>query len=123
VRVDLASGNGAEDVDAPHSSDANIEPHDSGAEDVDVTPVVPDDEAANESQIMLTAASNPASGGSGDGILSERDMTYTQFEVATESCVKRCAAQLVNTLAYKRRRKLWLPSTPVQLHQPSLCCL
>ena len=40
-------------------------------------------------------------------------MTDTQFDLATESSVKRCGAQLAKNLAYMRRRKkLKLPSPP-----------
>lgn len=59
---------------------------------------------------MLTVTSHTVSGDSGDGMLSQRDMTDTQVEAATESSVKRCGAKLVNTLGYQRRKKLRLPS-------------
>lgn len=122
--ADVASGSGVAGVDAPHSGDANVEAHESRAANVEGTPVRAGDEPTNESQIMLTVTSHRASGNSGDGMLSQRDMIDTQVEAATESSVKRCGAQLVNNLAYQRCKKLRLPSplrpdSPVEPTLPS----
>ena len=46
-------------------------------------------------------------------------MTDTQFDLAAESSVKRCGAQLAKKLAYMRRRKkLKLPSPPRSVPPP-----
>lgn len=120
--TDVASGSGAADVDAPHTGVANAEAPDSGATNDEGMPVRAGNEPVIESQIMLTATSHTASGDSGDGMLSLRDMRDKQVEAATESSVKRCDAHLVNTLAYQRRKKSKLPSPPrpVSLVEPAL---
>lgn len=70
----MASGSGAVDVDTPLSGDANVEAHNTGAGNVEGTPVSGGDEPVNESQIMLTATSHTTLGGSGDGMLRQRDI-------------------------------------------------
>lgn len=45
-------------------------------------------------------------------MLSLQDMTDKQVEATTQSSIKICGANLVNTLAYQRCKKLKLPSPP-----------
>ena len=106
---DSVAGN----VDPTQSSDANAEARNSVAGNVEGISDRGGDEPVIESQIMLTGTSNTVSSSSGDGVLSQHDMTDTQFGLATESSVKSSGAQLAKNLAYMRRRKkLKLPSPP-----------
>lgn len=117
--VNVASGSGVANVDAPHSDDANAKSHDRVGGIVEGTPDGAGDEPMIESQFMPTATSNTISSGSGDGVLSQRDMTDTQFDLATDSSMERCSAQLANTSSYEQKREnLRLPSLPCPASPP-----
>ena len=64
-------------VDPTQSSDANAEARDSVAGNVEGISDRAGDEPVIESQIMLTGTSNTVSSSSGDGVLSQHDMSDT----------------------------------------------
>ena len=115
--VDVDMGSGPADDETTHLDGATVKAHDGTGPNVEDTPVRPVGDNLVESQILLTGTSHAASVESGDGGLSQQGLTDTQAEAATDSSVKRCGSQLLKKLAYQRRKKLRLPSPPVQLHQ------
>ena len=115
--VDVDMGSGPADDETTHLDGATVKAHDGTGPNVEDTPVRPVDDNLIESQILLTGTSHAASVESGDRGLSQQGLTDTQAEAAIDSSVKRCGAELLKNLAYQRRKKLRLPSPPVQLHQ------
>ncbi|KAE8799010.1 hypothetical protein D1007_25631 [Hordeum vulgare] len=115
--VESSESDDADDVDADidnvEEDDANVKADDGAIANIQASPVSAGDEPVIESQIMFTAASYMTLGGSGGGMCSQRGVTDTRTESATDSSMKQCGAQLIKALAYKRRRKnLKLPSSP-----------